>query len=179
MAYTSCALTTGFDLDCRDAVGGVKSVRLASLEDYTAMVATGTASGAITGWTTAALEFFKYDQLKETSSLTESINGSSQNGSVYFTPEVVIVLSKLDVDKRNQIKLLAQQRLVAIVEGNDSSYWVVGYANGLELNAGTSATGTAFADLSGYSLTLSGLEADTMLSIGQTEVDLVTSLVQA
>ena len=179
MAYTSCALTTGFDLDCRDAVGGVKSVRLASLEDYTAMAATGTASGAITGWTTAALEFFKYDQLKETSSLTESINGSSQNGSVYFTPEVVIVLSKLDVDKRNQIKLLAQQRLVAIVEGNDSSYWVVGYANGLELNAGTSATGTAFADLSGYSLTLSGLEADTMLSIGQTEVDLVTSLVQA
>ena len=178
MAYTSCALTTGFDLDCRDSIGGVKSVRLASLEDYTAMAAT-VAAGAITGWTTAALEFFKYDQLKETSSLTESINGSSQNGSVYFTPEVVIVLSKLDVEKRNQIKLLAQQRLVAIVEGNDSSYWVVGYANGLELNAGTSATGTAFADLSGYSLTLSGLEADTMLSIAQAEVDLVTSATQA
>ena len=178
MAYTSCALTTGFDLDCRDSIGGVKSVRLASLEDYTAMVAT-VAAGAITGWTTAALEFFKYDQLKETSSLTESINGSSQNGSVYFTPEVVIVLSKLDVTKRNEIKLLAQQRLVAIVEGNDSSYWVVGYANGLELNAGTSATGTAFGDLSGYSLTLSGMEAEPMLSIGQTEVDLVTSTVQA
>ena len=178
MAYTSCALTTGFDLDCRDAIGGVKSVRLASLEDYTAMAAT-VAAGAITGFNTAALEFFKYDQLKETSSLTESINGSSQNGTVYFTPEVVIVLSKLDVTKRNQIKLLAQQRLVAIVEGNDSSYWVVGYANGLELNAGTSATGTAFADLSGYSLTLSGLEADTMLSIAQAEVDLVTSATQA
>ena len=166
MAYTSCALTTGFDLDCRDAIGGVKSVRLASLEDYTAMAAT-VAAGAITGFNTAALEFFKYDQLKETSSLTES------------TPEVVVVLSKLDVTKRNQIKLLAQQRLVAIVEGNDSSYWVVGYANGLELNAGTSATGTAFADLSGYSLTLSGLEADTMLSIAQAEVDLVTSATQA
>ena len=178
MAYTSCALTTGFDLDCRDAIGGVKSVRLASLEDYTAMAAT-VAAGAITGFNTAALEFFKYDQLKETSSLTESIVGSSQNGTVYFTPEVVIVLSKLDVTKRNEIKVLAQQRLVAIVEGNDSSYWVVGYANGLELNAGTSATGTAFADLSGYSLTLSGMEADTMLSIGQTEVDLVTSATQA
>ena len=178
MAYTSCALTTGFDLDCRDAIGGVKSVRLASLEDYTAMAAT-VAAGAITGFNTAALEFFKYDQLKETSSLTETINGSSQNGTVFFTPEVVVVLSKLDVTKRNQIKLLAQQRLVAIVEGNDSSYWVVGYANGLELNAGTSATGTAFADLSGYSLTLSGLEADTMLSIAQAEVDLVTSATQA
>jgi hypothetical protein len=179
MAYTSCALTTGFDLDCRDAVGGVKSVRLASLEDYTAMGAIGASTGTITGWTTSALEFFKYDQLKETSSLTETINGSSQNGSVFFTPEVVVVLSKLDVEKRNQIKLLAQQRLVAIVEGNDGSYWVAGYANGLELNAGTSATGTAFADLSGYSLTLSGMEKEPMLSIAQAEVDLVTSLVQA
>ena len=178
MAYTSCALTTGFDLDCRDAVGGVKSVRLASLEDYTAMVAT-VASGAITGWTTAALEFFKYDQLKETSSLTETINGSSQNGTVYYTPEVVIVLSKLDVTKRNEIKVLAQQRLVAIVEGNDGSYWVAGYDNGLELNAGTSATGTAFGDLSGYSVTLSGMEKEPVLSIAQAEVDLVTSTVQA
>lgn len=178
MAYSSCALTTGFDLDCRDSIGGVKSVRLASLEDYTAMVAT-LAAGAITGWASAALDFYKYDQLKETSSLTESINGSSQNGTVYFTPEVTLVLSKLDVTKRNEIKVLAQQRLVAIVEGNDSSYWVVGYQNGLELNAGTSATGTAFGDLSGYSLTLSGMEADTMLSIAQAEVDLVTSATQA
>ena len=178
MAYTSCALTTGFDLDCRDAIGGVKSVRLASLEDYTAMAAT-VAAGAITGFNTAALEFFKYDQLKETSSLTETINGSSQNGTVFFTPEVVVVLSKLDVTKRNQIKLLAQQRLVAIVEGNDSSYWVVGYANGLELNAGTSATGTAFADLSGYSLTLSGMEKEPMLSITSALVSDVTSATQA
>jgi hypothetical protein len=179
MAYTSCALTTGFDLDCRDSIGGVKSVRLASLEDYTAMAATGASTGAITGWTTAALDFYKYDQLKETSSLTESINGSSQNGTVYFTPEVTLVLSKLDVTKRNEIKVLAQQRLVAIVEGNDSTYWVVGYQNGLELNAGTSATGTAFGDLSGYSLTLSGMEAEPMLSIDKVEVDLVTNTTQA
>jgi len=180
MAYTSCALTTGFDLDCRDAVGGVKSVRLASLEDYELASAT-VAAGAITAWagTVLPLPFFKYDQLKETSSLTETINGSSQNGTVYYTPEVVIVLSKLDVTKRNEIKVLAQQRLVAIVEGNDGSYWVAGYDNGLELNAGTSATGTAFADLSGYSLTLSGMEKEPMLSIAQAEVDLVTSATQA
>ena len=177
MAYTDCALVTGFDLDCRDSIGGVKSVRLANLDAYLALSPTS-AAGAITG-ITATATFFKYDQLKETSSLTESINGSSQNGTVYFTPEVVIVLSKLDVTKRNEIKVLSQQRLVAIVEGNDGSYWVVGYANGLELNAGTSATGTAFADLSGYSLTLSGLEADTMLSITSAFVADVTDSTQA
>jgi hypothetical protein len=107
--------------------------------------------------------------------LTETINGNSQNGTVYFTPEVVVVLSKLDVNKRNEIKVLAQQRLVAIVETNDGSYWVVGWQNGLELNAGTSATGTAFADLSGYSLTFSGMEAEQMLSIGSADVAAITN----
>ena len=173
MAYTNCALTTGFDLDCRDAVGGVKSVSFASLADYLALTPVVTA-GAITS-ITATATFYKYEQLKETSSMTETINGSSQNGTVYYTPEVVVVLSKLDVDKRNEIKLLAQQRLVAIVETNDGSYWIVGYENGLELNAGTSATGTAFADLSGFSLTLSGLESEPMVSISASDAASITN----
>jgi hypothetical protein len=177
MAYTGCALTTGFDLDCRDAVGGVKSVRFASLADYLLAAPTVAADGTITAWTgtVSPAPFFKYEQLKETSSMTETINGNSQNGTVYYTPEVVVVLSKLDTDKRNEIKVLAQQRLVAIVESNDGSYWVVGWQNGLELNAGTSATGTAFGDLSGYSLNFSGMEAEQMLSIAQAEVDTVTN----
>jgi hypothetical protein len=79
-----------------------------------------------------------------------------------------------DVNKRNEIKVLAQQRLVAIVEGNDGSYWLVGYENGLELNAGTSATGTAFGDLSGYSLTLSGMEKEPMVSMIPADVANVT-----
>jgi hypothetical protein len=173
MAYTSCALTTGFDLDCRDAVGGVKSVSFANLDEYLALSPV-VADGAITS-ITATATFYKYEQLKETSSMTETINGSSQNGTVYYTPEVVVVLSKLDVNKRNEIKLLAQQRLVAIVETNDGSYWIVGYENGLELNAGTSATGTAFADLSGFSLTLSGMESEPMVSISASDAASITN----
>ena len=172
MAYTSCALSLSYDLDCRDAVGGVKSVRLAGLQEYEALSAT-IVDGAVTV-IPATATFYKYEQLKETSSLTETINGSSQNGTVYFTPEVVVVLSKLNVDKRNEIKVLAQQRLVAIVETNDGSYWLVGYQNGLELNAGSSATGTAFGDLSGYNITLSGLEADSMVSMTSADVANVT-----
>jgi hypothetical protein len=42
------------------------------------------------------------------------------------------------------------------------------------LNAGTSATGTAFGDLSGYSLTLSGMEKEPMVSITEADVANVT-----
>ena len=173
MAYTGCALSYSYDLDCRDAVGGVKSCRFANLADYLALTPVVSA-GAVTS-ITGTPTFYKYEQLKETSSLTETINGNSQNGTVYYTPEMVVVLSKLDVNKRNEIKVLAQQRFVAIVETNDGSYWVVGWQNGLELNAGTSATGTAFADLSGYSLTFSGMEAEQMLSIGSADVTAITN----
>jgi hypothetical protein len=164
-----CALTKGFTLDCKDAIGGVKSVRIASLADYLALDPT-ISSGEITAWGTPATSFFKYDQLKETSSLTETINSSIQNGSVYYTPEVTIVMSKLDAERRNEIKLLAQNRVVAIVETNDETpaYFVVGVSTGLEVSAGSSATGTAYADLQGYTITLSGMEAAPMLQIDAT-----------
>ena len=55
---------------------------------------------------------------------------------------------------------------------------LVGWQNGLELNAGTSATGTAFADLSGYSLTFSGMEAEQMLSIDAADVTAIHKLIR-
>ena len=110
--------------------------------------------------------------------MTETINASAQNSTVYYTPEVTIVLSKLESDKRNEIKLLAQNRLVAIVETNDETprFFVVGVTTGLEVSAGTSATGTAYADLQGYNITLSGMEAAPMLQIDPTTA---TTLVAA
>ena len=168
-----CALTTGFTLDCKDAIGGVKSVRLTTLADYEALDAS-VANGKISSWGTPSTVFFKYDQLKETSSLTETINSNVQNGSIYYTPEVTIVLSKLESDKRNEIKLLAQNRLVAIVETNDETpkFFVVGVTTGLEVSAGTSATGTAYADLQGYNITLSGMEAAPMLQLDPADATL-------
>ena len=164
-----CALTKGFTLDCKDSLGGVKSVRLTTLAEYLVLDPT-VVGGEIDAWGSASTVFFKYDQLKETSSMTETINASAQNGTVYYTPEVTIVMSKLDATKRNEIKLLAQNRLVAIVETNDEtpSFFVVGVTTGLEVSAGTGATGTAYADMQGFSITLSGMEAAPMLQVDPT-----------
>lgn len=113
--------------------------------------------------------------------MTETINASAQNGTVYYTPEVTIVLSKLEADKRNEIKLLAQNRLVAIVETNDETprFFVVGVTTGLEVSAGTSATGTAYADLQGYNITLSGMEAAPMLQLDPATATLADDVTSA
>ncbi len=182
----SCGLTTGIALDCKDAIGGVKSIRFATLANYTALQAT-VSSGEVTAIGSASLVFYKYDQLKESSSFTDNIVSTITTGGLHYAPTLTVVLPKLKTNKRNEMKLLAQNRVVAIVETMDASptYWVVGAYNGLELSEGSATTGTAAADLNGYTLTFTGLETEPAMAINPasgtvaTLLSTITSTVQA
>jgi hypothetical protein len=163
----SCSITTGYALGCRDSVGGIKTIYVQSF------IPTGSCnanlSGAVTGFTGyASGGFFEYDLTKATSSLTETLNASIENGSLYYTPEVTFTINKLQVAVRNELRLLARNRLLVIVQDNNNRYWVLGAANGLEATAGTAGTGTAFGDRNGYEMTLTGMEPDPMLLIAST-----------
>jgi len=162
----SCSLTTGYALGCRDSVGGIKTIYVQGWN------ATGTVntngSGTVTGFTGFSSGFYEYDLTKATSSLTETLNASIENGSIYYTPEVTFTINKLQVAVRNELRLLARNRLLVIVQDNNNRYWVLGAANGLEATAGTAGTGTAFGDRNGYEMTLTGMEPDPMLLIVST-----------
>jgi hypothetical protein len=162
----SCSLTTGYALGCRDSVGGIKTIYVQGWN------ATGTVntngSGTVTGFTGFSSGFYEYDLTKATSSMTETLNASIENGSLYYTPEVTFSINKLQVAVRNELRLLARNRLLVIVQDNNNRYWVLGAANGLEATAGTAGSGTAFGDRSGYEMTLTGMEPDPMLLIVST-----------
>jgi hypothetical protein len=162
----SCSLTTGYALGCRDSVGGIKTIYVQGWN------ATGTVntngSGTVTGFTGFSSGFYEYDLTKATSSMTETLNASIENGSIYYTPEVTFTINKLQVAVRNELRLLARNRLLVIVQDNNNRYWVLGAANGLEATAGTAGSGTAFGDRSGYEMTLTGMEPDPMLLIVST-----------
>ncbi len=51
-----------------------------------------------------------------------------------------------------QIKLLAQNRLMAVVEDKNGKFWLLGEENGLERSGGKSGSGTASADRNGYEI---------------------------
>ena len=70
-----------------------------------------------------------------------------------------MVFSKNDAAKANTVKLLGQSTLIAIVKNNDGTYFLLGETNGLELSAGSYSSGTAYTDLNGWSITLSGGES--------------------
>lgn len=162
----ACALTQGFTLGCKEDIGGIKSVRFAALADYEAMNATVT-TGAIVSFSAASQSFRKYELTKEESMFSDDPTAGNRNGSLHYAPTLTFILRKLDVAKRNEMQLLAKNRVVAIIETNEATpqYWVAGYTNGLDFASGTGATGTAFADLNGYTMTFNGLEPNPMISI--------------
>ena len=154
----ACALTSGYTLDCKDSLGGLKSVLFiesANIEASTEV------AGVITAITLdAGKTFFKYELVKETSSFTETVTASIQNGTIFYAQELSVILNKLQASSRNEILLLAKNNLVAIAEDRNGKYWMLGQTGGLDITGGTSASGVASGDRSGYELTFSGQEAN-------------------
>lgn len=158
-----CALTQSLTLDCRDSIGGLKSVMFIESGNVTAITA---AAGVVTAITKAAgKKFYKYELVKETSQFTETFTSSVQNGTFFYAQELAIVLNKLQTNTRNEILLLAQNNLLAIAEDKNGKYWLLGRLNGLDVTGGNAASGTANGDRSGYTITLTAQEKEMAIEV--------------
>jgi hypothetical protein len=161
----SCtALTRGRTIDCRTSAGGVKAIYLAPLSAADTLVV---ANGEVTDLELNPADLYKYELKRGLASVTETIVGSTENGSIYYTPSVNIKLHKLTKEDQNEIKLLASQRLLVFAElnateGGKNVILCLGRNNGLELNSGTATSGAALGDMSGYDFTFDGMEIDPM-----------------
>jgi len=154
----SCALTQGYTFDCKDNIGGLKSVWFIGWNDVSSVTES---SGTITAITKASGKvFYKYQLVRNTASLTENIAGSIENGTVVYNQELVIVINKMQVSMRNEILLLGKNNMMAVVEDQNGRYWLAGRYNGLDLLSGSAGTGLAQTDRNGYTLTFSGGEKE-------------------
>ena len=105
------------------------------------------------------------------SSLTETIVGSTEAGTIYTTPSITIKLNQLTTADQNQVKLLATTKLIIFAQLNQlnsaGKYVILGMGlrNGMRLNSGTDVSGAAFADHNGYSWTFDGMEEGFMATV--------------
>ena len=152
----ACALTQGYTLDCKDSLGGIKAVFLIAHADVTAI----TQASGIVSAITANDVFYKYELVKNTGAMTETITASVENGSVFYAQELSIVLNKLQANTRNEILLLAKNTLMVIAQDANDKYWLLGKTQGMDLTGGTATTGTAQGDRNGYTLTFTGGEKE-------------------
>jgi hypothetical protein len=149
-------LTQGFALDCKDSVGGIKSIHLVDFASTGFTVA----SGEVTNTDIVSGDVYTYELPKGVGSMTTTETSSVENGTIFNQTDVIGRLRKLSTAKRNELKLLSQTRVFAIVRDNNDNYWLVGKEYGCDVTAKSSETGTAMGDLNGYNFTLSAIEAD-------------------
>jgi hypothetical protein len=120
------ALTKGRGLTCNRIAGGIKNVYFGVYDDFDKNATTGevygtgivVSSGEITDIEMGSNDLYRYSLPRGESSLTETIVGSTENGTIYYTPSISIKLNQLTKEDQNQLRLLALSKLVVFAELN-------------------------------------------------------------
>jgi hypothetical protein len=146
---------------CKDSVGGIQAVYFCDY-DLGIVITRDSDGDAITSVTNGAstpadLVAYKYS-VKGTSSFTQNIQASRENGTVAFEQVLELQLHKLTQADHKEIKLLAWNRPRIVVEDYNGNLFLAGEEHGMDVSGGTIVTGAAMSDMSGYTLTFTGME---------------------
>lgn len=174
----SCALTQGYSLDCADAIGGIKDIRFIEWGYIGSASATVTASsGTITALTPASSKkFWKYELPSMNKDYAkETMTPSNENGTLFWAQELQLTIRKLSASQRNEIRLLAQNRLAVIVQDRNGKYWLMGQLNGLEMQPSEANTGAGRGDFNGYVLKFAGQEEAPMQEVSSSVIAAITN----
>ena len=173
------ALTKGRGLTCNRIAGGIKNVYFGVYDEFNKNTTTGevygtgivVSSGEITDIEMGTNDLYRYSLPRGESSLTETIVGSTENGTIYYTPSISIKLNQLTKEDQNQLRLLGLSKLIVFAELNQlnsSGRNIIvgmGLRNGMRLNSGTDVSGAAWGDHNGYNWTLDGMEETPMCMV--------------
>ena len=108
----------------------------------------------------AAATFVYWDLPKNTSSLTQTVNASIENGTVYYTQVLTMTVNNVLGADLDEIADMGKGRLSIVVEDVNGNFLVMGHENGCILSGGTGQLGTTMADLNGFSLEFTAEEVD-------------------
>ena len=162
-------LSKGRGLDCNRISGGVKYIYFGVYDQFDAPIdGTGivVSSSEITDIEMGANTLYRYTVPRGSTTINETITGSTENGTLFYTPTVNMILNRLTKEDQNEIKLLGQTQVVCFAQLNatlTNGHDVIvgmGVTNAMSLNAGTADSGAGFGDRNGYTLTFDGLESD-------------------
>ena len=154
----SCILQNGIGLGCKDSLGGIKEVYIASFtgdEVYTYD------AEDIIDTMTVTENFYTFKQRNEQGEFVQTGNHSVENGTNWWSQVVSLIFTKNSAEDRNTLKVLAQSTLLVIVKDQNDLYWLVGQTNGCDLISSTQSAGKSYSDLNGTTVSIEGKEPAT------------------
>lgn len=164
-----CVLNSGYSIDCRESVGGIQAIWLianADLYDASGNSRVTESSGTVTAMTKATgKRFYKFEVPRGTASASSNLTGSQENGTIFFTHQVMFPINSRTASIRNIITTLAKNRLTFVTLDMDGTYRMYGKAFGLFLDSTESGSGTAAGDRQGSMLTFTSQETEDFLVV--------------
>ena len=164
MACTN--LTKGRGLDCNRVSGGVKYIYFSVYDEIASYAYDAVDKSSIDTIDFGGNTIYRYTVPRGSTTIQDQITGNTDAGTIFFTPQVNMVLNRLSHQDQQEIKLLGQTQVrifaqlnAQLANGHDVIV-ALGMSNGMSLNAGTADSGAAFGDRNGYTLTFDGLEAE-------------------
>ena len=151
-------ITSGRQEPCKDSVGGISAVYFVDYGGlgaitYSSVLGDEEVIEGVGGSPVA----YKYD-VRNNSSYTENIQASRESGTNYFEQVLELTLIKLTKEDHKAIKALSVGRPHIIIEDNLGNLMMAGVEHGCDVTGGTVVTGGAMGDMSGYTLSFTGME---------------------
>jgi hypothetical protein len=150
-------ITSGRQEPCKDSVGGISAVYFVNYGDMGAISYSSTLGEEDVIDTVSAGALYKYD-VRNNSSYTENIQTSRESGTNYFEQVLELTLIKLTKEDHKAIKALSVGRPHIVIEDNLGNLMLAGLEHGCDVTGGTVVTGGAMGDMSGYTLSFTGME---------------------
>ena len=148
-----CNISLGYNEPCKDSVAGLTAVYFMNFNTGSFTL---NATDVVTAFPSGST-VYKYE-LKGTNGYTETVNTSRDNGTTFFSQELSLQLKKLTAEATKDLTLLAYSRPKIVVADRNGNAFLVGKNEGADMTAGTITTGTAYGDLSGYTMVFTGQE---------------------
>jgi hypothetical protein len=152
----SCDIANGRLEPCKDSVGGINAVYFVNYGDITSVTYDATNTDVIDA-VAGSPSAYKFD-VRGSSTYTENIQSSRENGTTAFEQVLELSLKKLTKEDHKTIKILSFGRPHVIIEDNNGNRFLSGLEYGADVTGGTIVTGGAMGDMSGYTLSFTGLE---------------------
>ena len=152
----SCDIANGRLEPCKDSVGGINAVYFVNYGDITSVTYDATNTDVIDA-VAGSPSAYKFD-VRGNSTYTENIQSSRENGTTAFEQVLELSLKKLTKEDHKTIKILSFGRPHVIIEDNNGNRFLSGLEYGADVTGGTIVTGGAMGDMSGYTLSFTGLE---------------------
>ena len=131
----ACELTSGISLDCREAVGGIETIYIASVTGTSISTSTVT-NGSISSFTfdgttvdavgELSTSMFEFQQPRQAALLSETGTFSEENGTAFYESTLTFVANRLQAETLNTLGVLGKNnRLVVVVKDNNGAYFLV------------------------------------------------------